>query len=483
MKKRFAVSLIALTLTALAACNSDPNPPPNTDETPLVTAAPEPVGTPVTQVVTASGGTITSGGITVEVPPNNVSNATFTLQPLTDTLNGTGQAIGISSSQTWSQYIKVTLPINASDGTRRGAGVALQQPDGSWQSRMAVEVNDTAGTITAYIPPSAARPSVQTAGWTVGAGRLYFIMGQFDPVYFKPARATLKVGATQTFTPYAKVVDEVDEEPGCSANIAVRRLCFLKTVTRELPLLNNKPGFTRDWAVNDIKGGNATVGTIVASGSSGALYTAPANKPNPSTVTIIFNSIRSAGDSAGISVEAPVTITDGVIQTYTGTISFSGTDNQIQGDGLGLYSWSASANITFSLFQGVAGWYFSQGPIPVTITREKCAPVTTNVGINGNLYVYSTSFGVIPDNSYVLRVDSPNGGPVMMNCQGWTQPRQVQVYFNGVDSKSTCPDDAPNWLPFTDIAALSGTVSKECPNSGNIGGSSKTTATWTLNGQ
>ncbi len=57
------------------------------------------------------------------------------------------------------------------------------------------------------------------------------------------------------------------------------------------------------WSVNGVTGGNATLGTISASG----LYTAPANVPSPATVTVTAVSVLSASASGS----AQVTVTSG----------------------------------------------------------------------------------------------------------------------------------------------------------------------------
>jgi uncharacterized protein YjdB len=44
----------------------------------------------------------------------------------------------------------------------------------------------------------------------------------------------------------------------------------------------NRDNFAVTWYVNDVQGGNDTVGTITNSG----LYTAPSSVPNPATVTV-----------------------------------------------------------------------------------------------------------------------------------------------------------------------------------------------------
>lgn len=86
------------------------------------------------------------------------------------------------------------------------------------------------------------------------------------------------------------------------------------------------------WAVNDVTGGNATLGTI----SSTGLYTAPATPPNPSTVTIRATSVARTTASAtamvtidsGISVQvAPSPASVGTGESFPFVATVNGTSN------------------------------------------------------------------------------------------------------------------------------------------------------------
>ena len=81
------------------------------------------------------------------------------------------------------------------------------------------------------------------------------------------------------------------------------------------------------WQVNNVTGGNATVGTISTSG----LYTAPAAVPNPNTVTVKAVSQADATKSASATVTitlvitvtvspTPVTVPAGGTQQFTATV-------------------------------------------------------------------------------------------------------------------------------------------------------------------
>lgn len=78
------------------------------------------------------------------------------------------------------------------------------------------------------------------------------------------------------------------------------------------------------WSVNDVAGGNATIGTIGADG----LYTAPAAVPNPSLVTVkaVAAADSTKSDTAAVTITAPppftifppsVTVPAGATQPFT----------------------------------------------------------------------------------------------------------------------------------------------------------------------
>ena len=85
------------------------------------------------------------------------------------------------------------------------------------------------------------------------------------------------------------------------------------------------------WSVNEIPNGNSTVGTIVATSSTTALYTAPASVPSPAAVTVTAATAADASESASASVTitcvsansiSPPSATVGLGQTQAFTGSF-----------------------------------------------------------------------------------------------------------------------------------------------------------------
>jgi parallel beta-helix repeat protein len=73
---------------------------------------------------------------------------------------------------------------------------------------------------------------------------------------------------------------------------------FLATVTSA-----GHPDTNVNWAVNGVPNGNSTVGTIAATGTGAALYTAPSTAPNPASANITADCVADSSKSANL-VEA-----------------------------------------------------------------------------------------------------------------------------------------------------------------------------------
>jgi hypothetical protein len=111
---------------------------------------------------------------------------------------------------------------------------------------------------------------------------------KFGENYLVPSSATLKVGQTQVFTPYSRVVQiDFASCPLPAPDDDLTPLCS-KTVTKSYPYTNDKNDFVRLWTVNDILKGNSSVGKITPNNPSGATFTAPDQSPSPNTVKVGF---------------------------------------------------------------------------------------------------------------------------------------------------------------------------------------------------
>ena len=102
--------------------------------------------------------------------------------------------------------------------------------------------------------------------------------------------------------------------------------------------VSNSTNTSCSWSVNDVAGGNNTVGTIDA----GGLYTAPAAVPNPAQVTVkaVAAADTTKSDTAQVTVLAPPPFT---VSPATATVPAGGTQ-----------PFTTTAEVTWSL-EGTAG--------------------------------------------------------------------------------------------------------------------------------
>jgi parallel beta helix pectate lyase-like protein len=102
--------------------------------------------------------------------------------------------------------------------------------------------------------------------------------------------------------------------PGMSSVFPAGMVHLLATVTS-----TGHPDTNVNWAVNGVPNGNSAVGTITATGTDAALYTAPATAPNPASVNITATCTADSSKSASL-VEAIQVAIQGC--TLNGTIGY-----------------------------------------------------------------------------------------------------------------------------------------------------------------
>lgn len=181
-------------------------------------------------------------------------------------LNGSGSAAACNRTVASYAWTVVSGTASISGGSTDTASVVAPS-SGSFTVRLTV-TDDMGRQDTADVVVSS-DAATTTAPSNAGSNACPISNISAVTVSVSPASANIQVGGSQTFT--AAVTDASDT-----------------SVT---------------WRVNDVAGGNATVGTI----SSGGVYTAPASVPSPATVTITAVSSADATRSAS----AQVTINSG----------------------------------------------------------------------------------------------------------------------------------------------------------------------------
>lgn len=185
------------------------------------------------------------------------------------------------------------------------------------------------------------------------------VVGSAITVAVAPATATVRAGSTQAFT--ATVTG--------SANTSVT------------------------WAVNGIAGGNAIVGTIRTDG----LYTAPANLPNPNTVTVTASSVADSTKqgSTGVTLQNPIPVLSTVtpnsigIGAFTITLTGSGfvTMSVVNFGGAALTTMYVSPTELTATGSATAG---QAGSVMVTVTNPDPGGATS-----GTLTAQITNGGTV----------------------------------------------------------------------------------------
>lgn len=283
---------------------------------------------------------------------------------------------------------------------------------------------------------------------------------KFKKYYFKPPNATVRVGKTQTFVPYAQVLERPKGCPKTAPDeelAPVMPLRCLIPLTSEYPFTNSKDDFARIWNVNGVLFGNSTVGTITRSSGSGAVYTAPDKKPSPDTVTVSFQSINTDTlDNVSIKPPAKVKIIEDFMSSYTGSVAFSESTSTGQGN----LNWKIVENFPNELAK-----YETTDSLQVTVNSPNCAPVTASVPVSGAMIVFDpvgngTSnpyaskywFSLLPRERIIVTGQCgqpPKPTPILVS---------VFMVFTVCSENPTLPD-APK---YTDIAKLTDSGSWKC---------------------
>ena len=199
--------------------------------------------------------------ILVMVAPATVSMPTASEQVFTVSISGTG---GAAAGVTWS--------VNGIAGGNSTVGTIV-----------------TTSAATALYTAPTAPPSPATVTVTATSAA--------DSSKFGNASVTITCAATNSISPLLASVSLGQPQ------VFTASFCLAS-------------GATISWDVNGIAGGNSTLGTIVPSGATTALYTTPTDLPGANPVTIHATVSPQPGSGAEVA-SATVTITSGVTVSVT----------------------------------------------------------------------------------------------------------------------------------------------------------------------
>jgi hypothetical protein len=241
---------------------------------------PSPKGTPtgaaVVRSIGPSGGSLTSGDgvLTLVVPASAVTTATdFSIQPIT----GPG-ASRISAYRLLPDGARFSTPVTLTfaytdeevgNSDPQGLGIAYQDANGVWRAMLASTVNTAARTV-----------SVATTHFTDFTKSMFWAIVPANAIVKTQERLVIKVWSC----PSERAVNSANDPSVVFTGGDGDDL----TLPTHLPVCEEPPSkWNGSWAVNNVIGGNNSVGTIApGSPASEATYTAPANQPSPNTVSV-----------------------------------------------------------------------------------------------------------------------------------------------------------------------------------------------------
>jgi len=225
----------------------------------LATAVGDPLAAAVTQSIGSAGGTIESadGTLRIDVPAGALATEQiFSVQLISNHAHGKiSSAFRLRPEGTaFAGPVRLTFfftPEQITGTAPQLLRVASQNSGGFWELHEELTLDADAGTV-----------SIETnhfSDWSLVTGAL-----------LSPQSAIVKPTETVSFS--VVVCERVQSDDQLAPLIAE---CRPSEVIRTL---------TRNWSVNGTPGGDGRVGTIAVQEDRSAVYTAPANAPQPNTV-------------------------------------------------------------------------------------------------------------------------------------------------------------------------------------------------------
>jgi len=397
---------------------------------PVTVSNPDTIGAisnAVNFTVTAAGGSnpvpsissLSPSSLTVGAAPQNLTiNGTGFLSSSTVTINGNVRASAfVSASQ-------LTIALTSADLATAGSfPVVVTNPSPGGGASNAVDFMVTSGSKQVTLAglsfnPTFISPGTSTTGTVTlsaaapAGGALVTLSSDTSNALPVPANVTVPAGSTTaSFTATSSSSLTTSTQVSVTANYnnsyqSATVTVSLQDVTVSPPSaavpVNGTQQFTANvtgtsnaavnWSVNNLAGGDSTVGTISSSG----LYTAPGSVPVPATVTVAATSQATPSASASASVTITTLPYNFITLAYAGNSQSEGTwAYEINGGGevVGVYGPDLSAE---SGDYGSGGFLYDGGAYsvieyPGTVDFQPCgsfayqgAQGTAALGINNN---------------------------------------------------------------------------------------------------
>ncbi|GGR19389.1 hypothetical protein [Deinococcus ruber] len=302
MKK---TALLGLCLAlSVSACTTSAPPTGNTGGGGPSGSTPSPIGTPVTAIIGAAGGTLSvPGGPRIDIPPGAlVGDQTVGIQPINGTAPGTSHpAYRLTPEGTsFAKPVRVTFAYTDQD------------TEGSAPEALSIAYQDRGGVWQMY-----RHPTRDLVAHTVSVETNHFSdWSMVEGVQLLPLKATVQVGQSVPL----EVVDCAPLQDGDDLFVPLPN-----TPTNECAANVVASHVARNWSVDGVAGGTSAAGTVTSTEPGTATYTAPARQPakNPVAVSVQINDLSGAR----LTLVSNVTVTDDPptplpVGTWSGTVRY-----------------------------------------------------------------------------------------------------------------------------------------------------------------
>ena len=383
---------------------------------------------PPVQLWSISPRSVPAGNFTITLNGSNFTAASvvnFGGAPLTTTyLSPTGlRATGVATAAQVGTSVNITV-VNPGLGTTTSGAVKLAV---TAPAAVSVAVSPSSATLnlaaSRQFSATVTGSSNTTVTWSVngtpgGDSSVGTITG--TGLYLAPAAlpasSTVTVRATSVANSSASAAALVTLQtpPPPTVNVAVSPSSATLNTGASLQFSATVAGSSNTavtWTVNNLAGGNATVGTISGAG----FYTAPAAVPNPASVTIRATSVADATafSTANISVTAP-----------PGGGTSQGTDNLAAARLLEQAAFGPTpAELARVKTLGVAAWLDEQFALPETAIAN---PGSMNMGVVQSQYLNRLS--AAPD-QLRQRVAAALGQIIVISANKNIYPDEIVPYL------------------------------------------------------
>jgi hypothetical protein len=273
-------------------------------------------------MIDPNSGTAVQNGVTVTVSPSSASVRTQRTQAFTATVTGAPSTVTWSVNGTTGgdsivgqidasgQYYAPTVVPNPATVTVRAASTSSPTATGS--AAVTILPRPAIASVTpSPIPAGAFTLTVNGVGFTSGS-TISFDGAVLQPTTFVSAtqlRASGNAPAARLSVPVAVntpdgevsntyMVDVTAAAPVAISISPTTATVKVRTTRQFSATVQNSGNTSAIWKVNNIVGGNGSVGTISTSG----LYRAPNNVPNPAVVTVSATAAADSSKTASAAV-------------------------------------------------------------------------------------------------------------------------------------------------------------------------------------